>query len=155
MSDSDSKDCSTPGFPILHYLPACMLGRFGHVRLLVTLWSVACQAPPSFRFSRQEYWSGLPCPPPGDLPDPGIEPASLRSPALGADSLPLASLGKFTISQSLLKLMSIESMMPSNHLILCRPLLLLPSIFPSIRAFSNEVAHQEDKVLELQHQSLQ
>ena len=44
----------------------------------------------------------------------------------------------FTISQSLLKLMSIESMMPSNHLILCRPLLLLPSIFLSIRVFSNE-----------------
>ena len=46
----------------------------------------------------------------------------------------------FTISQSLLKLISIESVMPSNHLILCRPLLLLPSIFPSIRVFSNELA---------------
>jgi len=46
----------------------------------------------------------------------------------------------FTISQSLLKLMSIESVMPSNHLGLCRPLLLLPSIFPSIRGFSNESA---------------
>ena len=44
----------------------------------------------------------------------------------------------FTISRSLLKLMSIESVMPSNHLILCHPLLLLPSIFPSIRVFSNE-----------------
>ena len=46
----------------------------------------------------------------------------------------------FTISQSLLKVMSIESMMPSNHLILCHPLLLLPSIFPSIRVFSSESA---------------
>ena len=46
----------------------------------------------------------------------------------------------FTISQSLLKLMSIESMMPSNYLVLCHPLLLLPSIFPSIRVFSNELA---------------
>ena len=46
----------------------------------------------------------------------------------------------FTISWSLLKLMSIESMMPSNHLILCHPLILLPSIFPSIRVFSNESA---------------
>ena len=45
----------------------------------------------------------------------------------------------FTISQSLLKLMSIESVMPSNHLVLCHPLLLLPSIFPSIRVFSNEL----------------
>ena len=47
----------------------------------------------------------------------------------------------FTISQSLLKLMPIESVMPSNHLIPCRPLLLLPSIFPSIRVFSNVLAH--------------
>ena len=46
----------------------------------------------------------------------------------------------FTTSQSLLKLMSIESVMPSNHLVLCRPLLLLPLIFPSIRVFSNESA---------------
>ena len=46
----------------------------------------------------------------------------------------------FTISRSLLKLMSIKSVMPSNHLILCHPLLLLPSIFPSIRVFSNELA---------------
>ena len=52
----------------------------------------------------------------------------------------LASL-LFTISQSLLKLMSIESVMLSNHLILCPPLLLLPSIFPSIRVFSYELAH--------------
>ena len=51
---------------------------------------------------------------------------------------PQASLS-FTISQSLLKLMSIELMMPSNHLILCHPLFLLPSIFPSIRVFSNEL----------------
>ena len=46
----------------------------------------------------------------------------------------------FTISQSLLKLMYIESMMPSNHLILCLPLLLLPLMFPSISVFSNELA---------------
>ena len=52
--------------------------RFNRVRLFVTLWTVAHQAPPS----RQEYWSGLPCPPPGDLPNPGIEPLSLTSPAL-------------------------------------------------------------------------
>ena len=63
-----------------------------------------------------------------------------------------------TNSQSLLKFMSIESVMPSNHLILCHPLLLLPSIFPNIRVFSNEsVVHQVAKVLEfqLQHQSFQ
>ena len=54
------------------------------VRLFPTLWTVAHQAPPSLGFSRQEYWSGLPFPSPGDLPDPGIEP---RSPALQANAL--------------------------------------------------------------------
>ena len=52
------------------------------VQLLVTPWTAAYQAPLSMGFSRQESWSGLPCPPPGDLPDPGIEPVSLLSPAL-------------------------------------------------------------------------
>ena len=54
------------------------------VLLFATLWTVAHQAPPSMGFSRQEYWSGLPFPSPGDLPDPGIEP---RSPVLQADAL--------------------------------------------------------------------
>ena len=49
--------------------------------------TVAHQAPLSMEFSRQEYWSGLPCPPPGDLPDPGMEPASLMSPALAGGLL--------------------------------------------------------------------
>ena len=60
----------------------CTLSHFSHVWLFVTLWTVAWQAPLSIGFSRQEYWSGLPCPPPGDLPIPGIEPTSLMSPAL-------------------------------------------------------------------------
>ena len=51
----------------------------------MTPWTVACQAPLSMVFSRQEYWTGLPFPPPGNLPDPGIEPGSL---SLQADSLP-------------------------------------------------------------------
>ena len=57
----------------------------------VTPWTVAHQAPLSMDFSRQEYWSGLPFPSPGDLPDPGIKP---RSPSLLADSLPSDPLGK-------------------------------------------------------------
>ena len=57
---------------------------------LVTPWTVACQAPLSMRFSRQEYWSGLPLPPPGHLPDPGIEPGSLAS---QADSSPTEHKG--------------------------------------------------------------
>ena len=55
-----------------------------HVQLFATPWTVAYQAPPSMGFSRQEYWSGLPLPSPGDLPDPGIEP---RSSAFQADAL--------------------------------------------------------------------
>ena len=53
-----------------------MLSCFSYVQLFVTLWTVACQAPLPMGFSRQEYWGGLPCPPPGDIPDPGIEPTS-------------------------------------------------------------------------------
>ena len=64
------------------------------VRLCATPWTVARQAPLSMGFSRQEYGSGLPCPPPGDLPDPGMEPASLCLPHWLAGSLPLAPPGK-------------------------------------------------------------
>ena len=64
------------------------------VRLFATLCTVAHQAPLSVGFSRQEYWSGLPCSPPGDLPNPGTEPASLTSPALAGRFLPLAPPGK-------------------------------------------------------------
>ena len=60
---------------------------FSRVWVFVTPRTVACQAPLFMEFSRQEYWSGLPFPPPGDLPDPGIEPMSPVSPALQADSL--------------------------------------------------------------------
>ena len=132
-------------------------------QLFVTPWTIAYQAPPSMGFSRQECWSGLPFPSPGDLPDLGIKP---RSPTLQADallseppgkcgSIQLSSLSlvrlfatpwtavlqaslSITSSRSLLKLMSIKSVMPSNPLILCCPLLLPLLIFPSIRVFSNE-----------------
>ena len=57
----------------------------------VNPWTVVCQAPLSMELSRQEYWSGLPCPTPGDLPNPGIKPGS---PALQADSLLSEPLGK-------------------------------------------------------------
>ena len=142
--------------------------KWSRVRLFATPWTAAYHAPPSMGFSRQEYWSGLPFPSPGDLPDPGIEP---RSPTLQADTLTSEPPGKplcylpfsdsvqslsvvwlfvtqrnaalqaslsITNSRSLFKLMLIESMMPSNHLILCCPILLLPSVFPSMRVFSNE-----------------
>ena len=56
-----------------------MLSRFSRVQLFATPWTVALQVPLSIRFSRQEYWTGLPFLPPGDLPNPGIEPASVTS----------------------------------------------------------------------------
>ena len=70
---------------------ACALS---HVRLFVTLWTVASQAPLSVEFSRQEPWSRLPFPAPGDLPNPGIEPESLASPALAGGFFTAESSGK-------------------------------------------------------------
>ena len=67
------------------------LGPYG---LFATLWTVTHQAPLSMEISRQEYRSGLPFPPPGALPNPGIEPASFMSPALAGGSSPLVPLGK-------------------------------------------------------------
>ena len=60
----------------------------------MTPWTVVFQAPLSMKFSRQEYWSGLPFPTPGDLPDPGIEPTSLVSPALAGGFFTSVPLGK-------------------------------------------------------------
>ena len=127
----------------------------------------SCQAPLCAGLFKQEYWNGLPFPPPRDLPDPGTETVSPESSSLAGGFLTTELPGNFltvvqspsrvqlfvtpwtaahqatlsfTISQSVLKLMSLESVMTSNHLILCCPLLLLPSIFPSIRIFSNELA---------------
>ena len=122
----------------------------------------------SMGFSRQEFCRGLLCPPPGDLLDPGIylcllcllhwQACSLSLVPPGKPNYTLSSVAQscttfcdpwiaalqaslsITSSQSLLKLMSIESVMPSNHLILCHPLLLLPPVPPSIRVFSNESA---------------
>ena len=68
-----------------------MTKSLSRVRLFGTIWTVAYLAPLSMGFPRQEYWSGLPFPSPGDLPDPGIEP---RSPALQADTLPSEPPGK-------------------------------------------------------------
>ena len=69
----------------------CVLSHFSRVQLFVTPCTISFQALLSMGFSRQEYWSELLCPPPGDLPDPGIEPTS---PSLRTDSLPLEPPGK-------------------------------------------------------------
>ena len=79
-------------------LHACMPSRFSRFLLFMTQWTVAHQAPLSMGFSRWEYWSGLPFPPPGDLPLPGIEPASLLSSALAGRFFTLVPPGKHVIS---------------------------------------------------------
>ena len=162
----------------------CVLSHFSHIQLFATPWTVAHRVPLSMGISRQEYWSGLPCPSSGCLPNLGIESMSLKSPTLVGrffttsatwevllchqfSSVQLlsciwlfatpwitahqASLS-ITNSQSLPKLMPIKSVMPSSHLIFCRPL-LPPSFFPSIRDFSRvNSLHEVAKVLEFQFQ---
>ena len=77
-----------------HPTRTCMLSHFSQVWLLATLWTIAHQAPLCMVFSRQRYRMRLPCPLPGDLPNPGIKLASLMSPELQAVSLSLALSGK-------------------------------------------------------------
>ena len=87
----------------------CMLSCFSRVLLFVTPWTVAHQFPLSVGFSRQKYWSGLPCPPPRDLPDPGIKPASPVPPALQVDPLPLSHRrSPLCVSTSLQSRLSLE-----------------------------------------------
>ena len=78
-----------------------VLSHFSHVWLFVTLWIIVLQAPLSLGFSRQEYWSGLPCLPSGDLLNPGIKPMFPASPAFQVDYLPTEPPGKpYSISQN-------------------------------------------------------
>ena len=72
-------------------LEIVVIQALSHVQLFATPWTIARQIPPSKGFPRQEYWSGLPFPSPGDLPDPGIEP---RSPVLAGGSFITEPLGK-------------------------------------------------------------
>ena len=84
-------------------VPACMTTRFGPVPLSVTSWTVTRQAPLSMGFPRQEYWGGLPCPPPGDLTDPEIESESHVFRIGKRGPLQLASPGKALPSEYLLE----------------------------------------------------
>ena len=70
-----------PSLCVLFFL-VCVCAKSLHIGCVLTLWAAAHQAPLSMGFSKQEYWSGLPCPPPSYLPNPGIELVSLKSPAL-------------------------------------------------------------------------
>ena len=96
------------GHHYLHYLHHSLKVKlFSCVQLFVTPWTVAYQAPPSMGFFRQEYWSGLPFPSPGDLPNPGIEP---RSPAFQADTLTSEPPGKPTTPKLHPKLPSFQGL---------------------------------------------
>ena len=71
--------------PLYPWVCVCVLSCFSCVRLFSMIWTIAHQASLSMGFFRQEYWSGLSCPPPGDLPDTGIKPLSSASPALAGE----------------------------------------------------------------------
>ena len=83
----------------------CLLSCFSCVQLFRTPWTVACQASLSMGFFRQEYWTGLSCPPSGDLPNPGIEPTS---PALQAVSLPTEPPGKPSLAVRIMVLFALR-----------------------------------------------
>ena len=87
-----------------------------HVQLFATLWTVACQAPLSMGFSRQEYWSGLPFPPPGDLPDLTLEPMSPASSALQLNFFPTEAMRKPILSLSLNNLCRLSLDLARNKL---------------------------------------
>ena len=91
-SDDLCKQCDLWGAFMLLW---CLVTKSSLI--LATLWTLAYRAPLSKRFSRREYWSEMPFPSPGDLPDPGIEP---RSPALQVDSLPTELPGDWNLSSS-------------------------------------------------------
>ena len=88
----------TDSSPLSHlaspYIDMLLLGCFSRVLLCAILWTAARQAPLSMGFSRQEYWSGLPFPTPGNLPNPGMEPTSPVSPALAGRFFIDVSAGK-------------------------------------------------------------
>ena len=95
-----------------------MLSPFSHVQLFATR-TVAHQASLSMEFSRQKYWSGLPCPPPRDLPDPGTESTSSVARALQADSLPLSHWGSSNkTTQILIKVVEVHNKQMSQDLFL-------------------------------------
>ena len=136
------------------YLRVCVPSCFSHVRLSVTLWTVACQVSLSIGFSRQEYCSGFPCPSPADV---SWCCCSVTKSCLTLWNPMDGSMTGFPVlhyfPEFAQTFMSTESVMSSNHPVLFRPLLLLPSIFPSIKVYSNESALA--KILELQYQSFQ
>ena len=84
MKSDFSQSTFTKYHSLLNVLHVCVLSRFSRVQLFETLWTAAHQAPLSMGFPRQEYWGGFPCPLPGHLLNPGIEPVSFKCPTLAS-----------------------------------------------------------------------
>ena len=106
---------SVPKLTLLHEKHGSEVKSLSRVQLFSTPWTVAHQAPPSMGFSRQEYWSGLPFPSPGDLSNPGIEP---RFPALQADALTSEPPGEPWLSclrLSCMRSMEVKGIIWSHH----------------------------------------
>ena len=101
-----------------------MLGLFSHVRLFVALQTVAHQAPLSIGFSSQEYQSGLPCLPPGDLPNPGIEPMSLMSLALAGRFFTTGTTWKPKRSR-----LPVSKLFQLSHFLLCKMRVIIEFIW--------------------------
>ena len=119
----------------------CVLSHFSRVPVCATLWVVAHQAPLSMRFSRQECWSRLPCPPPGDLPNPGTVPTCLMSPALAGTFLTTSTTWETPKMPYILFIVyHVSSLTPQHWIIEIKLhegknfLLLFCTVFPESRA---------------------
>ena len=108
---------------------AWMFRCFSQVWLCAVLWTAAGQAPLSMGFSREEFWSGVPCPPPRDLSNPGIEPTFLKSPTLAGGFFTTKAPGKPTILQYPLLNMNFYDKIKCIHLCHLKPLVTYPLQF--------------------------
>ena len=127
-----------------------MLSCFSCVQLCVTPWTVARQAPLSTGFSRQEHWSGVPCPPPRGLPNPGIEPTSSVSPALaGGFFATWAAWGALLLSKPYLQLICIVvQQKPTQH---CKVIILYIVYFIIENKFNKKELSEKNYVEESPH----
>ena len=117
------------------------------VQLFMILWTVSRQAPLSMGFPGQEYWRGLPCPPPGDLPNAGIEPVAPAIPALQVGSLPLSHQGSQTRNQTVSELVSYKPLRRCLQLFnsICDENVVLKHIHKPERKTAGGLAIQPEK----------
>ena len=124
MGDPDKNGC------------CALLSRFSHAQVFLTPWTIACQASLSMGFSRQQYQSGLPRPPPGDPPNPGIEPTSLMSPAL-SDEFLTSTIWETLKKRSLIQRQFLFTQDSISNLTEIADVADLLALFPMLQAFRN------------------